>query len=162
MNNCRAWVGCFGHAPRQASCSWSNEAIETAKRLLAEGKSAEEIACELSAERPGTTRNAVIGKLHRLRCAGGGRQPNKNKSRPPRLDQPPVERRAQVAEAMARAAVRFKELGWDLRPTSPGARIGRGVRSEKRAAPHRIERKASTSKRSKWISIVDLEDTSCR
>lgn len=42
--------------------SWTDERIDSLKRLCAEGKSASRIAGELG----GVTRNAVIGKLHRL------------------------------------------------------------------------------------------------
>jgi GcrA cell cycle regulator len=60
--------------------SWTDEAIETVIRLSANGRSATEIANEMRAEHPGITRNSVIGKLHRMGCAGGGRQPNKERS----------------------------------------------------------------------------------
>ena len=42
--------------------SWSDERVETLKKLWAEGQSASQIAKELG----GVTRNAVIGKVHRL------------------------------------------------------------------------------------------------
>ncbi|NGQ91859.1 GcrA cell cycle regulator [Rhodobacter sp. HX-7-19] len=51
--------------------SWTDERVETLKRMWAEGQSASQIAKELG----GVTRNAVIGKVHRLglsnRVAGG-------------------------------------------------------------------------------------------
>jgi GcrA cell cycle regulator len=42
--------------------SWTDERVETLKTMWAEGKSASQIAKELG----GITRNAVIGKVHRL------------------------------------------------------------------------------------------------
>ena len=42
--------------------SWTDERVETLKTMWAEGKSASQIAKELG----GVTRNAVIGKVHRL------------------------------------------------------------------------------------------------
>ncbi|RMC34276.1 GcrA family cell cycle regulator [Paracoccus alkanivorans] len=42
--------------------SWTDERVETLKRMWAEGQSASAIAKELG----GVTRNAVIGKVHRL------------------------------------------------------------------------------------------------
>ena len=52
--------------------SWTDERVETLKRMWAEGQSASQIAKELG----GVTRNAVIGKVHRLglsnRVGGGG------------------------------------------------------------------------------------------
>ena len=51
--------------------SWTDERVETLKRMWAEGQSASQIAKELG----GVTRNAVIGKVHRLglsnRVTGG-------------------------------------------------------------------------------------------
>ncbi len=53
--------------------SWTDERVETLKKMWAEGQSASQIAKELGA----VTRNAVIGKVHRLglsnRVGGGGK-----------------------------------------------------------------------------------------
>lgn len=46
--------------------AWTDERIDVLKRLWAEGLSASQIASRLS----GVTRNAVIGKVHRLGLAG--------------------------------------------------------------------------------------------
>jgi GcrA cell cycle regulator len=46
--------------------SWNDERVETLKKLWAEGLSASQIATRLG----GVTRNAVIGKVHRLGLAG--------------------------------------------------------------------------------------------
>jgi GcrA cell cycle regulator len=46
--------------------SWNDERVETLKKLWAEGLSASQIAGRLG----GVTRNAVIGKVHRLGLAG--------------------------------------------------------------------------------------------
>lgn len=48
--------------------TWTDERVEIMRARWAEGKSAGEIARELG----GVTRNAVIGKLHRLGIAGRG------------------------------------------------------------------------------------------
>jgi len=53
--------------PMQPECgedvmSWTDERVETLKKMWAEGQSASQIAKELG----GVTRNAVIGKVHRL------------------------------------------------------------------------------------------------
>ncbi|MDP2737725.1 MAG: GcrA family cell cycle regulator, partial [Pseudorhodobacter sp.] len=42
--------------------SWTDERVETLKKMWGEGQSASQIAKELG----GVTRNAVIGKVHRL------------------------------------------------------------------------------------------------
>ena len=52
--------------------SWTDERVELLKKMWGEGQSASQIAKELG----GVTRNAVIGKVHRLglsnRSSGGG------------------------------------------------------------------------------------------
>ena len=54
--------------------SWTDERVETLKKMWAEGQSASQIAKELG----GVTRNAVIGKVHRLGLSnrvGGAPEP---------------------------------------------------------------------------------------
>jgi GcrA cell cycle regulator len=49
---------------------WTDERVELLKRLWADGLSASQIAAELG----GVTRNAVIGKVHRLALSGRAKQ----------------------------------------------------------------------------------------
>jgi GcrA cell cycle regulator len=65
---------------------WTEERIETLKRLWADGYSASCCARELG----GTTRNACIGKLWRLGLRRGG-QPEKAIERRPRRPRQPVQ-----------------------------------------------------------------------
>ena len=46
--------------------SWTDERVETLKKLWTDGLSASQIAAQLG----GITRNAVIGKVHRLGASG--------------------------------------------------------------------------------------------
>jgi GcrA cell cycle regulator len=73
--------------------SWTDERVETLKKMWAEGQSASQIAKELG----GVTRNAVIGKVHRLglsnRTSG---TPTKEEAEAPAA--PKVEPTAQVVE----------------------------------------------------------------
>ena len=62
--------------------SWTDERVELLKRLWAEGLSASQIAAELGS----VTRNAVIGKVHRLSLSGRAKQPSSGqRPRRPRL-----------------------------------------------------------------------------
>ena len=65
--------------------SWTDERVETLKRMWLDGKSASQIAAELS---NGITRNAVIGKVHRLGFAGRAKTPNMPapRARPPKME----------------------------------------------------------------------------
>jgi GcrA cell cycle regulator len=57
--------------------SWTDERVEMLKKLWAEGLSASHIAAALG----GITRNAVIGKVHRLGLAGRAKSPSSASSR---------------------------------------------------------------------------------
>ncbi len=63
--------------------AWTEDRVEVLKRLWAEGHSASQIANELG----GVTRNAVIGKVHRLGLSGRA-TPSRPVKRPPRLARP--------------------------------------------------------------------------
>ena len=54
-------------APAPEKLAWTDERVELLKRLWSEGLSASQIAGRLA---HGVTRNAVIGKVHRLGLSG--------------------------------------------------------------------------------------------
>ncbi len=58
--------------------SWTDERVELLKKLWADGLSASQIAAELG----GITRNAVIGKVHRLGLSGRAKSPSSTAPRP--------------------------------------------------------------------------------
>jgi GcrA cell cycle regulator len=60
---------------------WTEERVELLKKLWAEGLSASQIAAELG----GVTRNAVIGKVHRLGLSGRAKPTRSSVSRPRRM-----------------------------------------------------------------------------
>lgn len=57
--------------------TWSEARVELLKKLWAEGLSASQIAAEMG----GVTRNAVIGKVHRLGLSGRAKSPSSNAPR---------------------------------------------------------------------------------
>ena len=58
--------------------SWTDERVEILTKMWAEGNSASQIAKELG----GVTRNAVIGKVHRLGLSNRATTSTANKSEP--------------------------------------------------------------------------------
>lgn len=64
---------------------WTEERVNTLRKLWAEGLSASQIAKQLG----GVTRNAVIGKVHRLGLAGRA-TPSRPAKRPVRTQRPRV------------------------------------------------------------------------
>ncbi|WP_304617571.1 GcrA family cell cycle regulator [Paracoccus sp. (in: a-proteobacteria)] len=73
--------------------SWTDERVETLKRMWSEGQSASAIAKELG----GVTRNAVIGKVHRLGLS------NRNDEAQPEAAPEPQKQPAARAESAAPA-----------------------------------------------------------
>jgi len=64
--------------------SWTDERVELLKKLWMDGLSASQIAGELG---EGVTRNAVIGKVHRLKLSGRAK-PATSSSRPRNVNRP--------------------------------------------------------------------------
>ncbi len=61
-----------------AAGTWTDERVELLKKLWSEGFSASQIAAEMG----GVTRNAVIGKVHRLGLSGRGKTNAPGAARP--------------------------------------------------------------------------------
>ncbi|GHC80351.1 GcrA family cell cycle regulator [Limoniibacter endophyticus] len=79
--------------------NWTDERVELLKKLWSEGLSASQIATQLG----GVSRNAVIGKVHRLKLSGRGRSapaPAQKAKRPT----PTVASSAGVQRSSGRAA----------------------------------------------------------
>lgn len=80
--------------------SWTDERVEILKRLWQDGLSASQIAAELG----GVTRNAVIGKVHRLGLSGRG-QPTTSAKRQRRPASPPTPPRARPPATVGNLAL---------------------------------------------------------
>jgi GcrA cell cycle regulator len=64
--------------------SWTDERVELLKKLWSDGLSASQIAAELG----GITRNAVIGKVHRLGLSGRAKSTSSTAPRPRKARSP--------------------------------------------------------------------------
>ena len=64
--------------------SWTDERVELLKKLWSDGLSASQIAAELG----GITRNAVIGKVHRLGLSGRAKSSSNGAPRPRKARSP--------------------------------------------------------------------------
>jgi GcrA cell cycle regulator len=69
-----------------AKLSWTDDRVELLKKLWTEGLSASQIAGRLGS---GVTRNAVIGKVHRLNLTGRAQPPRATQPRAPRKQREP-------------------------------------------------------------------------
>jgi GcrA cell cycle regulator len=68
--------------------SWTDERVEMLKKMWSDGQSASQIAKELG----GVTRNAVIGKVHRLGLSGRATSSRSSSPRPRRTHVPRANR----------------------------------------------------------------------
>jgi GcrA cell cycle regulator len=81
--------------------SWTNERVTILKRLWSEGQSASAIAATLGE----VTRNAVIGKVHRLGLAGRGTSLRRRRPVHRSLTRHRVDRRQYCAPSLALKAI---------------------------------------------------------
>ncbi|MEM8803264.1 MAG: GcrA family cell cycle regulator, partial [Pseudomonadota bacterium] len=125
--------------------SWTDERVETLKKMWSEGQSASQIAKELG----GVTRNAVIGKVHRLglsnRAGSSAAAPEKKsaKAAPKAKATKPAEKVVEVTVAPRKPIV---PAGQPL-PPQPSANE---ISPEALATVREVEKSA------KRISLMDL------
>jgi GcrA cell cycle regulator len=105
-----------------ATNAWTEERVERLKKLWSDGLSASQIAADLAG---GVTRNAVIGKVHRLGLSGRGKPSGAGTPRPrkaaPRAPSAPttfdqLRRRSATALAPARAPLPEAEVAYQPLP----------------------------------------------
>ncbi len=125
--------------------AWTDETVEQLKQHWMDGKSASQIAGLLG---NGVTRNAVIGKVHRLGLAGRAKTPSSVASRPRRM--PPAAHRVAAS-----------------RLASPAPRMMRGA-TALALAPQALseleqpEFESVVVPMSLRVSIIELKKSMCR
>ena len=146
--------------------SWTDDRVETLKKMWGEGQSASQIAKELG----GVTRNAVIGKVHRLGLSNrtGSPPPAKEAAKPkpaaakeaskpkaPAKEEPAPEPRTESATPPKPSLPARKQIipaGQPL-PPQPSANE---ISPEALAKVNEIEKKA------KKIGLMDLTERTCK
>jgi GcrA cell cycle regulator len=147
--------------------SWTDERVETLKRMWSEGQSASQIAKELG----GVTRNAVIGKVHRLglsnRTAGQAKadeaemtaepapepDPAPEAEAPSGSDDPPAEpEEAPAATASAAARRQVVPAGQPLPPQPSANEI----------SPEALASQREVEKRARKLSLMELTERTCK
>lgn len=121
--------------------SWSDERVDLLRRLWEEGLSASQIATQLG----GVTRNAVIGKVHRLGLSGRVKSTD-------------------AASATQRKAAREIEADVDLQ-IAPVADVVVTVEVMPPAPPERavpVAAEAPPLAVSRRVTIMDLRESMCR
>ena len=124
--------------------SWTDERVELLRQLWLDGKSASQISGQLG---HGVTRNAVIGKVHRLGLAGRAKSPSSAASPPraasaPRMSPRPASSGARTAVRGATALALATEPALDTRPV---------FQEDDVVVPMSLR-----------VSIIDLKEAMCR
>ena len=118
--------------------SWTDERVELLRKLWLDGLSASQIAAELA---HGITRNAVIGKVHRLGLSGRVKA------------QAPAAPRQRTRSAAPRPAPR---------PSAPIARGNLAVAFRPMEAPEPLPMEDVVIPMSEMVTIMELREGMCR
>jgi len=139
--------------------AWTDERVEVLKKMWGEGQSASQIAKELG----GVTRNAVIGKVHRLglsnRNGGGGTAkavPKDKAKAAPKAKAP-----AKTAEAAASEAPR-RPVPPPRRAIIPAGQPLPPQPSANEISPEALASVKEVEKKSKKISLMELTERTCK
>ena len=143
--------------------SWTDERVETLKKMWSEGQSASQIAKELG----GVTRNAVIGKVHRLglsnRAGGGsaaaapaaGAKAATEKPAPKPAEAPAAEAKPAPATVSAAPIPLRKQVVPAGQPLPPQP-------SANEISPEALASVREVEKKSKKITLMELTERTCK
>ena len=148
--------------------SWTDERVELLKKMWGEGQSASQIAKELG----GVTRNAVIGKVHRLglsnRSGGGGTSaPSKPAAakEAPAAKAEPAPKAAPEPKPAAAAAVpapRPTNVMPLRKPIAPAGQPLPPQPSANEISPEALAKVNEVEKHAKRISLMELTERVCK
>ena len=154
--------------------SWTDERVETLKKMWGEGQSASQIAKELG----GVTRNAVIGKVHRLglsnRAGSGASAPAKpaakEKAAPKTLETksatPPKPKPAAAKKAAEKEEPELDENGIPIsaarRAIIPAGQPLPPQPSANEISPEALAKVNEVEKTAKKITLMELTEKTCK
>lgn len=148
--------------------SWTDERVETLKKMWAEGQSASQIAKELG----GVTRNAVIGKVHRLGLsnrAGGGVTKAAGKEKPaakpdpvvpPKADAKPKPEPAEKPEAAPATPATVSVLA--RKQIIPAGQPLPPQPSANEISPEALASVREVEKSAKRLTLMELTERTCK
>ncbi len=140
--------------------SWTDDRVEVLKKMWGEGKSASQIAKELG----GVTRNAVIGKVHRLglsnRSGGGGTSKAAAKDKPAAKPKAaakakPAETKAEPEAPVRKPVIRSKLIVTAGKPLPPQP-------SANEISPEALASVREVEKGAKKLSVMELTERTCK
>lgn len=156
--------------------SWTDERVELLKKMWGEGQSASQIAKELG----GVTRNAVIGKVHRLGLSNraAGTTAPKADAKPKAEAKPKAAPKSEPKKAAAPKAEPKPEAKPEPK-TEPAAPVARGQMSPRakiipagqplppqpsanEISPEAIAKVNEVEKQAKKITLMELTERTCK
>jgi GcrA cell cycle regulator len=148
--------------------SWTDERVETLKRMWGEGQSASQIAKELG----GVTRNAVIGKVHRLglsnRTTGSAPAKAEPKAKAAPKPEPkakaaaPVEAPVEPEEPKTEAAAPAKSTLPARKQIIPAGQPLPPQPSANEISPEALAKVNEVEKKAKKIGLMELTERTCK
>jgi GcrA cell cycle regulator len=145
--------------------SWTDERVETLKKMWGEGQSASQIAKELG----GVTRNAVIGKVHRL-----GLSNRSGSQAAPAADKPAASRAKAKPAAKPAPAPEVKSAPGRATEIPPPAPVNLRTKiipagqplppqpSANEISPEALASVREVEKKSKKITLMELTERTCK
>jgi GcrA cell cycle regulator len=147
---------------KEADQSWSDERVEALKTMWTEGKSASHIAKELG----GVTRNAVIGKVHRLGLSNRGQPaPQRAERDEPRTPAAPRPVSEPAKPAVPVSAKPLPVSAPPPRPPKPIFTAGQPLPPQPSANEVSAEALAnlvSIEKKAKKLDLMQLTERTCK
>ncbi|WP_295535493.1 GcrA family cell cycle regulator [uncultured Thioclava sp.] len=157
--------------------SWTDERVDLLKKMWSEGQSASQIAKELG----GVTRNAVIGKVHRLGLsnrAGGAAEPAKPEAKAEKTEAKPVKATAESkaeekpAVATPAPAAAAPAAAATARPEPTAAPMRRAIipagqplppqPSANEIDPAALAKVGEVEKHAKKLGLMELTERTCK
>lgn len=140
--------------------SWTDERVELLKKMWNEGQSASQIAKELG----GVTRNAVIGKVHRLGLSNraGSAAPAKPATEKPAAKAKATTKPAPPKPEPAQASAPARPAAPNRRPIIPAGQPLPPQPSPNEISPEALAKQSAVEKKAKKLTLMELTERTCK
>lgn len=147
----------------EANMSWTDERVETLKKMWGEGQSASQIAKELG----GVTRNAVIGKVHRLglsnrATSGASKAEPKAKAAPKAEPKAKAPAKTPAPELKTEPAAPPKSTLPARKQIIPAGQPLPPQPSANEISPEALAKVNEVEKKAKKIGLMELTERTCK
>jgi GcrA cell cycle regulator len=143
--------------------SWTDDRVEILKKMWGEGQSASQIAKELG----GVTRNAVIGKVHRLglsnRAGSGGNAKTEAKAKPAaKTEAKPKAAAKPEAATEAEPEAEYKPVLPVRKQIIPAGQPLPPQPSANEISPEALAKVSEIEKKAKRLTLMELTERTCK